>query len=55
MTLRLFERRRLVLVTEPILLVEGVLQTQGGVVSVKASRVQGLPPLAHNVPAHDFG
>jgi hypothetical protein len=25
------------------------------VVSVKAGRVQGLPPLAHNVPSHDFG
>jgi error-prone DNA polymerase len=54
-TFRLFERHRLALVTEPILLVEGVLQTQDGVVSVQASRVQGLPPLAHNVPSHDFG
>jgi error-prone DNA polymerase len=51
----LFERHRLALVTEPILLVEGVLQKQDGVVSVKAGRVQGLPPLAHNVPSHDFG
>jgi hypothetical protein len=25
------------------------------VVSVKAGRVQALPPLAHNVPSHDFG
>jgi error-prone DNA polymerase len=51
----LFERHRLVLVTEPFLLVEGVLQKQDGVVSVKAGRVQGLTPLAHNVPSHDFG
>jgi error-prone DNA polymerase len=51
----LFERYRLVLVTEPFLLVEGVLQKQDGVVSVKAGRVQGLAPLAHNVPSHDFG
>jgi error-prone DNA polymerase len=51
----LFERHRLVLVTEPFLLVEGVLQKQDGVVSVKAGRVQGLAPLAHNVPSHDFG
>jgi error-prone DNA polymerase len=50
-----FQRHRLVLVTEPILLVEGVLQRQDGVVSVKAGRVQALPPLAHNVPSHDFG
>ena len=50
-----FARHRLALVTEPILLVEGVLQKQDGVVSVKAGRVQGLPPLAHNVPSHDFG
>jgi error-prone DNA polymerase len=54
-TPQLFQRHRLVLVTEPILLVEGVLQKQDGVVSVKAGRVQGLPPLAHNVPSHDFG
>ena len=50
-----FERHRLVLVSEPILLVEGVLQRQDGVVSVKAGRVQALPPLTHNVPSHDFG
>ena len=54
-TPQLFQRHRLVLVTEPILLVEGVLQKQDGVVSVKAGRVQELPPLAHNVPSHDFG
>ncbi len=54
-TPQLFQRHRLALVTEPILLVEGVLQKQDGVVSVKAGRVQGLPPLAHNVPSHDFG
>ena len=50
-----FERHRLVLVSEPILLVEGVLQRQDGVISVKAGRVQALPPLTHNVPSHDFG
>jgi error-prone DNA polymerase len=54
-TPQLFQRHRLALVTEPILLVAGVLQKQDGVVSVKAGRVQGLPPLAHNVPSHDFG
>jgi error-prone DNA polymerase len=54
-TPQLFERHRLVLVTEPILMVEGVLQKQDGVVSIKAGRVQELPRLAHNVPSHDFG
>jgi error-prone DNA polymerase len=54
-TPQLFERHRLVLVTEPILIVEGVLQKQDGVVSIKAGRVQELPRLAHNVPSHDFG
>ncbi|MGH7334266.1 MAG: DNA polymerase III subunit alpha [Candidatus Rokuibacteriota bacterium] len=54
-TPQLFERYRLGLITEPILLVEGVLQRQDGVVSVKAGRVQALSPLIHNVPSHDFG
>jgi error-prone DNA polymerase len=54
-TPQLFQRHRLVLVTAPFLMVEGVLQKQDGVVSVKAGRVQALPPLAHNVPSHDFG
>jgi error-prone DNA polymerase len=51
----LFARRRLVLVTEPFLLVEGILQRQDGVTSIRAARVQGLPLLAHAVPSHDFG
>jgi error-prone DNA polymerase len=50
-----FERQRLVLVSEPFLLVEGVLQKQDGVVSIKAGRVQPLPPLTNNVASHDFG
>ena len=54
-TPQVFERHRLMLVTEPFLLAEGVLQKQDGVVSVKAGRVQVLAPLAHNVPSHDFG
>jgi len=51
----LFARRRLPLVSEPFLLVEGILQTQDGVVSVRAARVEPLPRLAHVVPSHDFG
>src|SRR5207237_2278754 len=51
----LFARHRLVLVTEPFLLIEGILQTQDGVVSVRAARVEPLPRLSHVVPSHDFG
>jgi error-prone DNA polymerase len=51
----LFARRRLPLVSEPFLLVEGILQMQDDVVSVRATRVESLPSLAHVVPSHDFG
>src|SRR5262245_50306316 len=39
----LFRRHRLVLVTEPMLLVEGLLQSQDGVRSVRAQRVTAIP------------
>ncbi len=51
----LFARQRLTLVAEPFLLVEGILQKQDSVVSIRAERVQALPRLAHHVPSHDFG
>jgi len=51
----LFARCRLPLVSEPFLLVEGILQMHDGVVSVRATRVESLPSLAHVVPSHDFG
>jgi error-prone DNA polymerase len=51
----LFARARWALVAEPFLLVEGILQMQDGVVSVRAQRVQALARLAHVVPSHDFG
>src|SRR5437763_14460091 len=51
----LFARHRLLLVTEPFLRIEGILQTQDGVVSVRAARVEPLPRLSHVVPSHDFG
>jgi error-prone DNA polymerase len=50
----LFHRYRLALVNEPFLYVEGTLQHQDNVVSVKAER---LAPLRHRltpVPSHDF-
>jgi error-prone DNA polymerase len=50
----LFHRHRLALVNEPFLYVEGTLQHQDNVVSVRAER---LAPLRHRltaVPSHDF-
>jgi error-prone DNA polymerase len=51
----LFDRYRLTLVSEPFLLIDGTLQQQDNVVSVRAERVEPLAALAHNVPSHDFG
>jgi hypothetical protein len=51
----LFARNRLVLVSEPFLLVEGILQIQDGVVSVRADRILTLPRRHDHVPSHDFG
>lgn len=51
----LFARERVALVSEPLLLVEGFLQTRAGVVSIRAGRIRPLPRLAHHVPSHDFG
>jgi error-prone DNA polymerase len=50
----LFEGRRLVLVNEPFLLIDGVLQNQDGVVSVKAQRVQPLAAVQIAAESHDF-
>jgi error-prone DNA polymerase len=54
-TPRLFARQRWPLVAEPFLLIEGILQIQDDVVSVRAARVEPLTRLAHVVPSHDFG
>lgn len=54
-TPHLFARHRLALVAAPFLLVEGAVQNQDGVVSVKAQRVEVLPGLGPAVPSHDFG
>ena len=51
----LFARHRLVLVTEPFLLVEGILQAHDNVVSLRAERVTPLPRRRDHVPSHDFG
>jgi error-prone DNA polymerase len=49
----LFDRERLVVIRQPFLLVEGVLQHQDGVLSVRAERLQGIEGAA-SVDAHDF-
>jgi error-prone DNA polymerase len=51
----LFARHRLVLVTAPLLLVEGILQSSDGVVAVRARRVTALPVHGDAIPSHDFG
>ena len=50
----LFARDRLVVVDEPFLIVDGVLQNQDGVTSVRAEQVQGLPGVDVDFDAHDF-
>jgi error-prone DNA polymerase len=50
----LFVKHRIVLVQEPFLLIEGVLQNQENVISVKARRIQALPAKGASLPSHDF-
>ena len=53
-TPQLFEKNRLVLVDHPFLLIEGTLQNQDKVVSVKAKRVKPLSFEVAAAPSHDF-
>ena len=50
----LFARDRAVIVEEPFLLIEGVLQNQDGVTSIRAEEVQGLAGVSVDFDAHDF-
>ncbi|HYM24843.1 MAG TPA: error-prone DNA polymerase [Vicinamibacterales bacterium] len=50
----LFARDRLTIVEEPFLLVDGVLQVQDGVISVRAEQVNGLKGVDVDFDAHDF-
>ena len=50
----LFVRDRFKILEEPFLLVDGVLQNQQGVVSVKAERLHALGGTAIDVESHDF-
>jgi error-prone DNA polymerase len=49
----LFDRERMTVVRQPFLLVDGILQHQDGVLSVRAERVKGIEGAA-SVDAHDF-
>ena len=53
-TPQLFDQYRLELVGHPFLLVEGALQNQDNVISVKASHVQPLSLNIATAPSHDF-
>jgi error-prone DNA polymerase len=50
----LFTRDRLVIVEEPFLIVDGVLQSQDGVISIRAEQVQGMKGVNIDFDAHDF-
>jgi error-prone DNA polymerase len=50
----LFARDRLVIIEEPFLIVDGVLQNQDGVTSVRAEQVQGMKGVDVDFDAHDF-
>jgi error-prone DNA polymerase len=49
----LFDRERMVVVRQPFLIVDGVLQHQDGVLSVRAERLEGIDGDA-SIDAHDF-
>ena len=50
----LFARDRLAILEEPFLLIEGLLQNQEGVTSVRAERVEGIAGVPIDVDSHDF-
>jgi error-prone DNA polymerase len=49
-----FARERVVILQEPFLLVEGILQNQENVTAVRAERVEGIAGVAIAVDSHDF-
>ncbi len=51
---QLFDLVRATVVSEPYLVIDGVLQNQQGVVSVKAGRVQALDSMDPAAGSHDF-
>ena len=50
----LFDRQRTEAVRIPFLLVDGIMQQQDGVRSVKAERLEALDKLTASPDAHDF-
>ncbi len=50
----LFDRERFAVLEQPFLLVDGILQNQDGVTSIKAEHLHGLGGLAIDVDSHDF-
>jgi error-prone DNA polymerase len=50
----LFDRDRLTILEQPFLLVDGILQNQDGVTSVKAERLHALAGQAIEIDSHDF-
>ena len=54
LTIVIFARDRLTIIEQPFLIVDGVLQHQDGVVSVRAESAQGLAGVAVEFDAHDF-
>ena len=50
----LFDRERFKILDQPFLLVDGILQNQGGVTSVKAERVHAIGGAPVEIDSHDF-
>jgi error-prone DNA polymerase len=50
----MFDRNRVVLVNHPLLLIEGPLQHQDGVIHVRARRIQALSYAMAAAASHDF-
>ena len=49
-----FARERVMILEEPFLLVEGILQNQENVTAVRAERVEGLAGVPVEIESHDF-
>jgi len=50
----LFQKNRILLSSEPFLLIDGILQNQDGVISVKAMQVLPLEITRAQTSSHDF-
>jgi error-prone DNA polymerase len=49
-----FTRQRMAILEEPFLMVEGLLQNQEGVTSVRAERCEGIAGVPIDIESHDF-